>query len=373
MGFRTQGINTAQIQMEKAVREDFLDFVESYGIPVDRTVEENPEKKVKIDVYKAREDSKALMKECKEILKEAKKETARNQKKEKELEKREKNVEGLEEQKKAVEKREKAVLEQEKSVKKREERIAPYEERIDTLVQDEAVVKVQKENADKRDAEQDKRDENLDTRESVLDQKEESLGKYEDSLNIRETGLDTREVEISDRETEAQKVEEQNKEDAKLNQENAEKNEANLKEINYKIESFAPLEEKYMKYSMTVNSAEQIKVDVESIGKQLQMELAEPGVSWMSKVEYAVGNFKDHCQKIIIKCQDAIRGFKYFLQGKTPQDFRNLADDMELNGAKNFEEYEKKWYSENLNWQVEERKKKLALKPVKRSYEVERD
>lgn len=76
--------------MEKAVREDFLDFAESYGIPVDRTVEENPEKKVKIDVYKAREDAKAIMKECKEILKEAKKETARNQKKEKELEKREK-------------------------------------------------------------------------------------------------------------------------------------------------------------------------------------------------------------------------------------------------------------------------------------------
>ena len=373
MGFRTQGINTAQIQMEKAVRKDFLDFAESYDIPVDRTVEENPEKKVKIDVYKAREDSKAIMKECKEILKEAKKENARNQKKEKELEKREKNVEGLEEKKKLLDKKEYEVQEHEKAVQKREDKIAPYEERIDTLVLDEAAVKVQKAEADKRDAEQDKRDENLDTRESALNSKEKSLENYEESLNSRNAGLDARETEISNRETEVQKQVEQNKEDAKLNQENADKNEANLKEINYKIESFAPLEEKYKKYSMTVNSAEQIKVDVESIGKQLQMELAEPGVSWWDKVVYAVENFKDRCQKIVIKCQDAIRGFKYFLQGKTPQDFRNLADDMELNGAKNFEEYEKKWYSENLNWQVEEKKKKLALKPVRRSYEVERD
>ena len=373
MGFRTQGINTAQIQMEKAVRKDFLDFAESYDIPVDRTVEENPEKKVKIDVYKAREDSKAIMKECKEILKEAKKENARNQKKEKELEKREKNVEGLEEKKKLLDKKEYEVQEHEKAVQKREDKIAPYEERIDTLVLDEAAVKVQKAEADKRDAEQDKRDENLDTRESALNSKEKSLENYEESLNSRNAGLDARETEISNRETEVQKQVEQNKEDAKLNQENADKNEANLKEINYKIESFAPLEEKYKKYSMTVNSAEQIKVDVESIGKQLQMELAEPGVSWRDKVEYAVENFKDRCQKIVIKCQDAIRGFKYFLQGKTPQDFRNLADDMELNGAKNFEEYEKKWYGETLKWQVEEKKKKLALKPVRMSYEVERD
>ncbi|MBQ0052483.1 MAG: hypothetical protein KBT11_10550 [Treponema sp.] len=373
MGFRTQGINTAQIQMEKAVREDFLDFVESYGIPMDRTVEENPQKKVRIDVYKAREDAKAVIKEVKEILKQVKKDDARNQKKEKELEKREKNVEGLEEKKKLLDKKEDEVLEHEKAVQKREDKIAPYEERIDTLVQDEAAVKVQKENADKRDAEQDKRDEELDERESSLVSRKESLDKSEDSLNTQETDLDSREAEITNREAEVQKAEERNREDAKRNQENAERNEANLKEINYRIESFAPLEEKYKKYSMTVNSAEQIKVDVDSIGKQLMAELAEPGASWRSKVEYAVENFKDRCQKIVIKCQDAIRGFRYFLQGKTPQDFRNLADDMELNGAKNFEEYERKWHGESLNWQVEEKRKKLALKPVRRSYEVERD
>ena len=83
MGFRTQGINTAQIQMEKAVRLDFLDLLESYGIEVDRTTAVNPEKKVKIDVYKAREDAK-------KIWKEVQKQKAENELKEKELENREK-------------------------------------------------------------------------------------------------------------------------------------------------------------------------------------------------------------------------------------------------------------------------------------------
>ena len=55
--------NLAQIQMEKAVRLDFLDLLESYGIEVDRTTAVNPEKKVKIDVYKAREDAKKIWKE----------------------------------------------------------------------------------------------------------------------------------------------------------------------------------------------------------------------------------------------------------------------------------------------------------------------
>lgn len=48
MGFRTQGMNTAQIQLERSIREDLYDLVESYGIPVDRTVNKNAEAKVRI-------------------------------------------------------------------------------------------------------------------------------------------------------------------------------------------------------------------------------------------------------------------------------------------------------------------------------------
>ena len=380
MGFRTQGINTAQIQMERAIREDLLDFAESYGIPVDRTIEENPEKKVKIDIYKAREDAKVLNKETKEILKQVKKDAARNQKKEAELEKREKNVEGLEEKKKLLDKKEDAILEREKLVQKREDKVAPYEKRIDTLVQDEAAVKVQREEADKRDAEQDKRDETLDNREKVLDTKRDSLDKrkddldeFEESLDERKDDLDTREASITDREAAAKKVEDQNKTDAKTNEENAKINETNLKEITKKFEDFAPMEAKYKKYTSTVNMAEQIKADVNGIGTQLKSELSNSEGSWWDKVEYAVSNFTERCQKIVIKCQDAIQGFKNFLQGKTPQDFRKMADDMERNKAPTFEEYEQKWNSNSLDWQVDEQKNKLALKPVRKSYEVERD
>ena len=71
MGYRTQGINTAQMQVQKDIRNDFLDLVESYGIPVDRTVNANAEAKVRIEVYKAREDNKKILKQIKETEKES--------------------------------------------------------------------------------------------------------------------------------------------------------------------------------------------------------------------------------------------------------------------------------------------------------------
>lgn len=352
MGFRTQGINTAQIQMEKAVRLDFLDLLESYGIEVDRTTAVNPEKKVKIDVYKAREDAK-------KIWKEVQKQKAENELKEKELENREKAVEHLESEKNDLDNRE-------SEVKKREEKVAPYTERIDTLVRDEATLKIQKDKADKRDIELDDKKEKLDTKEKVLDTREKSL-------DNRENNLDEYEKTIDKKKEEAEQIEKQNKTITELNQENARKNDINSKEINNKFEQFAPLEEKYKKYSATVNATEKITVDVKAIGNQLKSELSNSSGSWHDKIEYAINNFTERCQKIVIKCQDAIRGFMNFLKGKTPQDFRNLADDMERNETKTFEEYEHKWNSESLDWQIEERKRKLALKTVqKRSYEVER-
>lgn len=374
MGFRTQGINTAQIQMERAVREDFLDFVESYGIPVDRTVEENPEKKVRIDVYKAREDSKAVMKECKEILKEAKNETARNQKKETALEKREKNVEKLETEKKALTKRE-------SEVKKREDKIAPYVERIDTLVQDETSVKVREKAVDKKDKALEKRNTDLDEREKSLDKRKNGLDKFEESLNERDSELDTRETVIvtrenavTERENAAKAVEIQNKADAEINSENQKKNERNATEIEHRFQSFDYLQERYIKYTCTVDVNEKISLDTKSIGTQLKTELSEPGsYTWRDKVDNAVKNFEERCHKVAVKFQNAIKGFKNFLQGKTSQDFRKLADDMDKNNARTFEEYEQKWNNQELNWQVEERKNKLALKPLKKSYEIERD
>ena len=219
----------------------------------------------------------------------------------------------------------------------------------------------------------DKRDSELDDKKEKLDAKETALNTREKSLDNRETKLDEYEKTIDKKKEEAEKIEKQNKTITEFNQENARKNDINSKEINNKFEQFAPLEEKYKKYSATVNATEKITVDVKAIGNQLKSELSNSSGSWHDKVEYAINNFTERCQKIVIKCQDAIRGFMNFLKGKTPQDFRNLADDMERNETKTFEEYEHKWNSESLDWQVEERKRKLALNTLqKRSYEMER-
>lgn len=45
---------------------------------------------------------------------------------------------------------------------------------------------------------------------------------------------------------------------------------------------------------------------------------------------------------------------------------------MDRNGTRTFEEYESRWFSETLDWQVEQRKKKLQLKPHRREIEIER-
>ena len=379
MGFRTQGMNTAQIQLERSIREDLYDLVESYGIPVDRTVNKNAEAKVRIEVYKAREDNKKILAEMKELDKEIKSGLKELNKKDAEISRREEAVEGLEEKKKDVEKREKEVA-------KREERVAPYVERIDTLIEDEKrvqedktkneeVSKIQEQKElelqdretkieskeaalEDKEAEINSSIENLNAREEKNESKEKALDSREEALNQREKSLDDKEVEIEE-------MKEQNEADKKTNEKNA-------KEIYDKFESFGPLEEKYKKYLFGVNLNEKVVVNFSGVGSQLKTELMEPGSSWRDKIDYAVANFTERCQKIVTKFQDAIRGFTNFLQGKTSNDLRKLADDMDRNGTRTFEEYESRWSSETLDWQVEQRKQKLQLKPHHREIDIER-
>jgi len=49
------------------------------------------------------------------------------------------------------------------------------------------------------------------------------------------------------------------------------------------------------------------------------------------------------------------------LQGKTSNDFRKLADDMDKNQTKAFEEYEEKLSKNQLDWQLENQKKKSVI------------
>lgn len=379
MGYRTQGINTAQMQLGKAIREDFLDLVESYGVPVDRTVNTNAEAKVRIEVYKAREDNKKILKEIKETEKEVKSALKELKKKEAEIEKREASVEGLEEQKKDVDKRE-------KEVKKLEDKVAPYAERIDTLVEDEKRVLEEKGKLEETRIAQNQKEVELKEKETKIETDKKALEKtkaeinssieklhnYEESLSSKEILLDTKEEKLNERskslDTEKAVIEAEKKQ----NQEDMEQNDKNAKEIYDKFESFGPLEEKYKKYLSAVNSNEQIKINVEDIGRQLKTELMEPNASWREKVDYALSNFTERCRKILTKVQDAVRGFTNFLQGKTSDDFRKMADDMDRNGTKTFEDYQHRWSSESLDWQVEQRKQKLQLKAHRREIDIER-
>jgi hypothetical protein len=49
------------------------------------------------------------------------------------------------------------------------------------------------------------------------------------------------------------------------------------------------------------------------------------------------------------------------LQGKNSNDFRKLADDMDKNQTKAFEEYEEKLSKNQLDWQLENQKKRSVI------------
>ena len=355
MGFRTKGKLTAQIQMEEAVRQDLLNLVESYGIKVDRQIDTERDEVVSIHEYKKREDNKAVLKETQRLLQDAQLAMRRNEvlkeankEKEEELDRREKAVSGLEEEKKSV--RIKEI-----EIRKTEEKVAPYIARIDNLIQDENKVQTRQSELDKKEAlhEQKEREFN----EKAEAQKTEIKSEKE-QLDSRKSVLDVREEELNERSKnfEADKI----------------RNEENAKLIDKRFANFVALEEKYNKYASVVNANEQIKINVADIGRQLSKDLLCTEGSWREKVEYAVSNFTTSCQKIVTKLHDAVRGFKTFLQGKTPQDFRKLADDMDRNGTRTFEEYESRWSSESLDWQQAPHNHEVPLKPYRRGQDIER-
>ena len=369
MGFRTKGKLTAQIQMEEAVRKGLMDLVESYGIKVDRTIDTDRDEVVSIQEYKKREDNKAVLKETQKLYEASQMNLRRSEvlneateEKEEALAQREKNVSGLEKQKEAVE----AMVAE---VQKEKEKVAPYIERIDNLVEDEKTVQLCKTELNEQAAFQNQRDIDF---ERISNAKEADIASRQKSAAEKETSLGTWESDLKNMASTVEKDKTQNAEVAKLNEENAAINERNAKEIADKFDDFHKVEAKYKVYSSTVNENEQIKINVEDIGRQLRSDLLSADGSWRDKVDYAVTNFTERCQKVVTKLHDAVLGFKTFLQGKSSEDFRKLANDMDHNGTKNFEEYASKWANDSLDWQIEQRQRQLQLKSHRRSVDIER-
>lgn len=369
MGFRTKGKLTAQIQMEEAVRKDLMNLVESYGIKVDRTIDKDRDEVVSIQEYKKREDNKAVLKETQRLYEDSQMNLRRSKvlneatlEKEEELVQREKAVSGLEEKKKSVEV---AAAE----VQKAKEKVAPYLERIDTLVEDEKKVLVRNKELDERDSLQRQREKSFEEKAAAQNADIVSRQKF---TAEKETSLGAWESNLTKLSQEVEEEKSQNADAAKLNTENAAINEKNAKEIADKFDAFHEIEAKYKIYSSTIDENEQIKINVADIGHQLKRDLLGSDGSWRDKVDYAVSNFTESCQKVVTKLHDAVYSFKTFLQGKTSQEFRKLADDMDRNGTRTFEDYASKYSSGCLDWQAEKQRQKLQLTPSLRSVDIER-
>lgn len=357
MGFRTKGKLTAQIQMEEDIRTALLDFTESYGIKVNREVDKNRDEEVSIDAYKIREDNKKLLEQIQQDLE---KETAikkENQKSLEDISVREENVKNLE-----VEKADAERKSQEANALK--EKVTPYVERIDKLVENEQAI-------EKKQREQDARDKTLDEKsEKIINNETESLNR----IANKQTELNS---SISDYKTLKESVEADkitNQENAKINSDNAAINEANAKENKRKADDFYEKESRYRMLNSFCGQVDEINVNLNQIAEQMGKDLRDTSVTYREAINNGITTFKTKCNQILLKFKDAIRGFKTFLEGKTSKDFRNLADDMDRNKTGTFEEYEKKYMAEELDWQVQQRIEKYTLKPVKkRSWEMGRD
>ena len=369
MGFRTKGKLTAQIQIEEAVRKDLMDLVESYDIKVDRTIDKDRDEVVSIQEYKKREDNKAVLKETQRLYEDSQMNLRRSkvlneatQEKEEELAQREKAVSGLEEKKKSVEA---AAAE----VQKDKEKVAPYLARIDNLVEDEEKAQIRNKELDERESLQNQRDKDFEEKSAAQNADIVSRQKF---TAEKETSLGAWESDLTKLSQEVEEGKTQNAEAAKLNTENAAINEKNAKEIADKFKDFNEVEAKYKIYSSTIDENEQIKINVADIGRQFKSDLLGAEGSWRDKIDYAVTNFTERCQKVVTKLHDAVYSFKTFLQGKTSLEFRRLADDMDRNGTRTFEDYAFKYSSGSLDWQVEQQHQKLQLKPHRRSVDIER-
>lgn len=349
MGFRTKGKLTAQIQMEEEVRIALLDFAESYGIKVNRDVSEEKQEAVHIDEYKAREDNKRILEQIEIKNLENKELEKHNSKVSAELTKREAGVANLEKEKAEA-------VKMSEDAKALEAKVAPYVERIDTLDEDEEAV-------EKRKAEQDARDNSLNEKEKQIEKKEsESL----ERIAEKQSNLDK---DIADFEEDKKSVEEirkANEAAERINSENARRNEANAKANRQRSDDFYETQYQYRMMQATCGYSNEISKKVETISEELKNDLHGSALSWREAVDAGVEKFSRKCKQIILKFKDAICGFHNFLEGKTSGDFRNLADDMDRNGTKTFEEYEKKHMEGKLDWQVREKEQQYSLKPVKK-------
>lgn len=209
-------------------------------------------------------------------------------------------------------------------------------------------------------------------RENKINKENDKLEKFSTVLESRQDEIDEEKnalIILSEELQEQKKIED---EKAKENERIAKQNEINSKMINQKIEEFKKLEEKYNRLTSFFEIKDKIDIDMKEVENQVTEYFLDRNLTWRESVQKAIDYTVKKFYNIAHRCQKGIAAFHNFLKGKTPTEIRNLAEAMERNGAETFEEYEKKWMSKQLDWQIENGKNEQKSSMSLTTIEIER-
>lgn len=281
MGFWTQGKITAQIQMEEAIRQDLLDFVEGYGIKVDRSIETDRDEEVSIQEYKDRENNKAILAASKEILEYNKRLEEQNLHA---AEQNEKVAKANSEKEQKLEIRQKEIEAEKAAAEKLADEIAPYKNRIDSLVEDEKSLITRESNLAEKESEyfrklddlKNKSDKNHQDK-TANEKRSKELDEKSESLSALETDLKVQQKEIS--------------EEQKINSDNAKQNERNLDMVKAKLADYKKVEfdHYYMKRNLETDNL--ITTSFDQIEKQIVDECRNGNMTLSESVHHAAESF----------------------------------------------------------------------------------
>ena len=350
MGFRTKGKLTAQIQMEEAVRNDLLDMVESYGIKVDREIEEDREEEVKIQLYKEREDNKALLEENQRLLKIIMEQQAQNQMDaaKNKRDKTENEQARIQNAKDAKANALNKAANEETSAK-----LSVLQKKVDDIDSNLEVIKEWTKNHTAIESSQNRRAKLQDAKDKEQDERENYLNNLHD-----ETFAQKRENEKKEDDIKKQLKELDEKKDA---------DERREKRINNLAEDYYSNRKDYKNYEYAHDFMERAKMNIDSIEKEFYDNEKYGIRSMKENLQNMFGRVKEYISHLYIKFEDASRAWNEYFHGKKAEDLRTIAADMDAHGIVSFDEYDKQRLAGNLNWQkkaVEEEKKQF-IRPKK--------
>lgn len=350
MGFRTKGKLTAQIQMEESVRKDLLDMVESYGIKVDREIEIDHEEEVKIQLYKEREDNKALLEENQRLLKII-------------MEQGEQNQIDAAQNKRDKTENERARIKNEQdaknnSIKKAENekisaKLSVMQEKVDNIDINLETIKEWTENHAAIESAQNRRAKAQAEKDKKQNEREEFLNNLHDETFAQKHENEKKENEIKGL---IQDLKDEEKADEKRKH-----------ELELMSDNIFSNRHDYNNYQYAHDFMERSKTDIDTIEKDFWNDEKYHVRSTKENLTYMFGRIKDYISHLYIKFEEAHKVWAEYFHGKKANDLRNLINDMDAHGVDSFEDYHKLRMEGKLKWQVQalEQEKQKYVPPKK--------